>query len=273
MKNLRYAVIVYAALFSAQWALATPLIFTSPPRESPAKGVEDYGPIAEFLSKATGQEIIYQHPKNWLSYMKDVQTGKYDLIFDGPHFVSWRVAKLNHAPLVRLPGGLDFVVITKKDSNTVQKLEDLAGRFVCGHAPPNLATLTMQAQFTNPNQQPQIRVVRGFPNAFKGLLAGNCDGAVIPAKVYNNLNKNDEKKSTRILFHSKPLPHQAFSADPRISPQLQNQIRQALLSPNGVKATSKLRARFAGGKELMATDRNEYQGFGYLLQEIWGFQL
>lgn len=273
MTKIRILILVGISLLPFQWAIAEPFVFTSPPREVAKKGKEDFGPIAEFLTKTTGKEFVYEHPGNWLSYMKDMQTGKYDLIFDGPHFVSWRVAKLNHAPLVRLPGGLDFVVITNKNSKKVEKLEDLAGRYVCGHAPPNLATMTMQAQFTNPNRQPQIRVVRGFPNAYKGLLAGSCDGAVIPAKVYNKLNKEDPQKSTRILFHSKPLPNQAFSADPRITPELQNKIRQALLSPEGVKATANLRTRFVGGKELLPTDRNEYQGFGYLLQEIWGFQL
>lgn len=260
-------------LFAAQTALAAPYVFTSPPREKPNQGEQDYGPIAAYLSKVTGQEFVYQHPRNWLSYMKDMQTGKYDLIFDGPHFVSWRVAKLNHTPLVRLPGGLDFVVIARKDNQKIQELDDLAGRFVCGHAPPNLATLTMQAQFPNPNRQPQVRVVRGFANAYKGLINKECDGAVIPSKVYNKLDKKDEKKTTRILFHSKPLPHQAFSADPRIPREIQDEIRRSLLAPEGVKATEKLRARFAGGKELLSTDRNEYEGFGYLLREIWGFQL
>ena len=70
-------------------------------------------------------------------------------------------------------------------------------------------------------------------------------------------------------WHSAPVARTRNDS----SVDAQNQIREALLSPDGVKATSKLRARFAGGKELMATDRNEYQGFGYLLQEIWGFQL
>lgn len=273
MKFRQIIVSLGLILFGVQAAVAEPLIFTSPPRETPAKGQEDYGPIADYLSKSTGREFVYRHPKNWLSYMKDMQTGKYDLVFDGPHFVSWRVAKLNHTPLVRLPGALEFVVITKKDNGKIQEMNDLAGRYVCGHAPPNLATLTMQAQFSNPNRQPQIRVIRGFTNVFNGLLEDKCDGAVIPAKVYNKLNKKDETKSTRILFHSTPLPHQAFSADPRIPSELQSKIRQSLLSPGGVKATVKLRDRFAGGKELLATDRGEYQGFSYLLQEIWGFQL
>jgi len=269
----RHLIAVVVLCLGPGLAAAEPYVFTSPPREPAAKGKKDYGPIADYLSKVTGKKFVYQHSDNWLSYMKDLQTGKYDLIFDGPHFVSWRVAKLNHTPLVRLPGGLDFVVISRKDDKKIEQLEDLAGYFVCGHAPPNLASLIMQAQFNNPARQPQIREVRGFPNAFKGLLEGKCDGAVLPARVYNKLNKEDKDKRTRILFHSKPLPHQAISADPRIPADLQNKIRASLLTPEGEAATKALRTRFGGGQKMIPTDRDEYQGFGYLLRDFWGFAL
>ena len=50
-------------------------------------------------------------------------------------------------------------------------------------------------------------------------------------------------------------------------------MRAALLSPEGVAATENLRKRFAGGKEMIATDRAEYEGYGFLLSDFWGFEL
>jgi len=35
-------------------------------------------------------------------------------VFDGPHFVSWRMTKLQHVPLVKFPGNLEFVVAVRK---------------------------------------------------------------------------------------------------------------------------------------------------------------
>lgn len=251
--------------------LAETFVFTAPPRETPERGQADYGPIAEYLSSATGAEIVYQHSNNWLSYMKDMQKAKYDLIFDGPHFVSWRVERLNHTPLVRLPGGLDFVVVSRTDDPRIVRLEDLAGYQVCGHAPPNLATLTLQAQFLNPARQPQIREVKGFANAFEGVIDKSCRGATLPAGVYRRLDKGDVQGKTRILFQSKPLPHQALSADPRVPKALQERITNALLAPEGVKATARLRERFAGGKRMLAATIQEYQGYAYLLRDFYGF--
>ncbi len=262
--------LVASALIAAH---ADEFIFTSPPREKPAEGKAMYGPIADFLTRKTNHTFTYKHPDNWLSYMKGMRMGEYDLAFDGPHFVSWRVAALQHTPLVRLPGKLVFVVISRKDNAKAATLKELAGRPICGHAPPNLATLTMQDQFQNPARQPSVVVVRGFKNVYKAMLKGKCDAAVIPAKVYDKLNKKDEQKQTQILFRSTGLPHQAISASPKIPEDVQQAIRAALLSPEGVAATKNLRKRFAGGKEMIATDRADYEGYGFLLSDFWGFEL
>jgi ABC-type phosphate/phosphonate transport system substrate-binding protein len=235
--------------------------------------MELYGPIADFLSASTNHTFKYKHPDNWLSYMKGMRMGDYDMAFDGPHFVSWRVAALQHTPLVRLPGKLEFVVISRKDNAKVTKLKDLAGMSICGHAPPNLATLTMQDQFQNPARQPRVEVIRGFKNVYKAMVASKCDAAVIPAKVYKKLDKKDEQKQTQVLYKSVGLPHQAISVATSIPEAVQQEIQAALLSPEGTNATAKLRKRFAGGKEMIAADKALYEGYGYLLGDFWGFEL
>src|SRR5512135_225067 len=55
------------------------LIFTSPPRESRAKGNEVYQPISDYLSKVTGQKVVYQYPDNWLTYQRDMRKNVYDI--------------------------------------------------------------------------------------------------------------------------------------------------------------------------------------------------
>jgi ABC-type phosphate/phosphonate transport system substrate-binding protein len=271
VKGLMASLVLVCSMLAA--AQADEYVFTAPPREKPVQGKELYGPIADFLTAKTGHTFTYKHPDNWLSYMKDMRMDKFDLVFDGPHFVSWRVAALEHTPLVRLPGKLEFVIISRKDNAKVSKLNDLSGKSICGHAPPNLATLTMQEQFKNPARQPRVEVVRGFKNVYNAMVARKCDAAVIPAKVYKKLNKSDEQKQTRVLFQSTGLPHQAISAATRIPTDAQQEMQAALLSPEGVAATEKLRKRFAGGKEMITTNKDEYKSYGYLLSDFWGFEL
>ncbi|MDH5777459.1 MAG: phosphate/phosphite/phosphonate ABC transporter substrate-binding protein, partial [Gammaproteobacteria bacterium] len=69
---------------------------TAPPRESKEAGNKLYTPLANHLSKLLNAKVVYQHPGNWLNYQRDMREDKYDIVFDGPHFISWRLEHLKH---------------------------------------------------------------------------------------------------------------------------------------------------------------------------------
>ncbi len=244
-------------------------VFAFPPREATTKAEEIYQPIADYLSAATGKKISIKAPDNWLRYDTDMQKGMYDLVFDGPQFIGWRIAKQAHAPLVSLEGTLSFAVLVRKDDPRTQDIKDLVGRKVCALNPPNLATLTLQSQFDNPARQPFLISVTGFQDSFNGLVAGKCEAAVIPAALVSKLDKDQR---TRVIFTSKALPNQGFSAGPRIPVAVQEKIKQALLAPEGKAVTAKLRAEY-GNKDFVSAARQQYEGLGALLKDVWGFDL
>jgi len=233
------------------------LIFSAPPRGALAKETENYQPVADFLTRVTGRKVIYQHSKDWLSYARDMTQGKFDLVFDGPHFNGWRMENLNHTPLVKLPEDFIFVVIVKAENKSIQNIKQLAGRRICAHAPPNLGTLTLLNQFDNPVRQPLISTVKGWDKSYNSLVAGQCVATVVPIK---NMEKMDKGKNlTRVVYKSPAMPNQAISAGPRIPQATQEKIRQALLSEEGKAATAKLRAVYAG-KDFVPATRAEYVG-------------
>lgn len=240
------------------------LVFSAPPRGSYQEEVAIYQPIVDLLSKVIGKKVTYQYSDNWLSYSKDMTEGNYDIVFDGPAFNGWRIEKLSHTPIVRLPEDFVFVVITRADNDRVKQVKDLAGRMICAHAPPNLGTLTMLSQFDNPARQPVIIETKGWDNSYKAMLDGKCAATVVPIK---NLTKNDAgaKKLTKTLYQHKAMPNQAISVGPRIAPELHKKIAQALLTEEGKQATSKLRSAYAG-KDFVPATRDEYAGMGDLLK-------
>jgi len=242
----------------------TELVFSAPPRGSFQEEAAIYQPIVDLLSKVIGKKVTYQYSDNWLSYSKDMTEGSYDIVFDGPAFNGWRIDKLSHTPIVRLPEDFVFVVITKADNDRVKQVKDLAGRMVCAHAPPNLGTLTLLSQFDNPAREPVIVETKGWDNSYKAMLGGKCVATVVPIK---NLAKNDTgaKKLTKTLYQHKAMPNQAISVGPRIAPALHAKIAQALLSEEGKQATAKLRTAYAG-KDFVPTTRDEYAGLGDLLK-------
>lgn len=243
--------------------LGNTLILSAPPRGTLADETQNYQPVADFLSRIVGKKVVYQYSDNWLSYTSDMTKGKFDFVFDGPHFNGWRMENQNHTPLVKLPEDFIFVVVVKADNASIQDMKKLAGRRICAHAPPNLGTLTMLKQFDNPSRQPLIIEVQGWDKSYNSLMAGKCVATVIPLKIKEKMDKGN---LTKILYKSQALPNQALSAGPRISPDIQARLKQALLSDEGKAATAKLRAAYAG-KDFVSATREEYAGLGFYLND------
>jgi len=267
-KHRTCAAIVLVAAFAIQTAAAD-LVLSAPPRETPEAGLMTYGPLAEFLSKAIGEKVEYRYPANWGLYQALMTKGEYDLVFDGPHFVSWRIQRLQHVPLAALSGRLSFVVVALQTDTQVQAIKDLVGKKVCAHAPPNLATLTLFDQFTNPSRQPRLVETKGFEGAYQGLLAGKCVGTVLPLEAHKKL---DAAARTKVLYTSEPFMNQALTAGPRVSVQTQQKIAKALLEAEGKTASQQIAAAF-GGSEFVAVTKDDYAGYDGLLKNTWGFEL
>ncbi len=244
-----------------------PLVFSAAPRETPEEGIKRYEPIAEYLSRVIGKKIIYKHPGTWGVYRSEMLRGSYDLIFDGPHFNSYRTDKLNHNILAKIPKSHDFVVVVKKDENRFANLKQMAGRTFCTHAPPNLGTLVLLSQFNNPARQPIIINTKGWKNIYKGVVSGRCTAGILPLL---NLRKYDKRK-VKVIFKAGSLPNQAFSAGPRISPEDQSKIAAALVAPEAAAPTAKLRAAYRVGKSFATAGNQEYRGLADFLKNEWGY--
>ena len=245
-------------------------VFSAPPRGTVAEEKEIYDPIMAYLSQATGQRFVFKPSGNWLAYGKEMTEGRYDLVFDGPHFNGWREARLQHRPLVKLPEDFVFVVAARADDASIKDVKSLAGRAVCAHAPPNLGTLTMMSKFDNPSRQPFIVQVEGWKASYEGVLSKECVATVLPLK---NLNKfdNGANKKTRILYQHVALPNQAFSAAPSIPADVQVKIAKALLSEEGKRVAAKLLETYAA-KQFVTASPEEYAGLGILLKDSLYYQ-
>lgn len=246
------------------------LILSAPPRENISEAEQVYTPVAEYLSKVLGRTVMYKYPGNWGVYQGLMQKGAYDIVFDGPHFNSWRVERTQHNVLVKVPGDHVFVVLVKKDNERLRELKQLVGRTLCAHAPPNLGTLTVLNEFDNPARQPLIVNIEGWKNIYDGMIANKCVAAVVTLKALEQLEK-DSGRQTKMIFRGPTLPDNAFSAGPRITTADQEKIARALMTPEGEKATAKLREKYAGNKAFIASNNKEYNGLSIYLKNEWGY--
>jgi len=246
------------------------LVLGAPPREDADEAKAIYGPVAEYLSTVLGRKVVFHHAGNWGVYQGLMQKGAYDLEFDGPHFNSWRIERTQHNVLVKASGDFVFGVLVLKDNDRIKELKQLAGRTICASAPPNLGTLTVLNEFSNPARQPIIVNTDGWKEIHQGLLAGRCVAAVLPLKQLEKFEKNGGRQS-RLIFRGAALPDNALSAGPRLTPAEQDKIARAMLSPEGEQATARLREKYAQGKPFVAASNKEFVGLSTYLKNEWGY--
>lgn len=261
---------IQIAFFYTSLTLGEPkLILSSPPRETPQAGQEQYGVIAEELSKVLGVEVVYEHPKNWTRYAADMRAGKYDLVFDGPHFAAWRMKHVNHAPVARLPGTLKFLIISRAENKDINSIHDLIGKQICGLASPNLGTISVFALYDNPVIQPEIKVIKGGArNVVKAFFNGECSAAVVRDKLYLNLPQA-KKDLIKVIDASDDMPNQTITVSTKVSVYNREKIKEFLTSIEGAKTADKLLSTYSrGNKKFLPTKDTEYTSLENLIEGV-----
>lgn len=269
-KKIILSIVLIVNLYST--AFAQGLIFSAPPRETAEEGMKIYGPIVAHLSKILEVPVTYEHPGNWLNYQRDMRNNKYDIIFDGPHFIAWREKHLGHEALVKLPGKLQFVLVIDKDAVGYDHPDKLIGKRICGISPPNLSMLTILDYYRNPVRQPMIKGIKGgMGKVFKSFLSEKykCDAAILRTTFHNKKLSDDQRAMIKTLYTTQEMPNQGISVSKRISPELKLRIKKSLTIGDGVKSTEKLLKRFGGkAKSLIPTQKKEYAGYNNLLEGV-----
>jgi len=268
-------VVMLFLLLCAQIQLVSAeLVLTAPPREKADAGEKLYGPLAAELSKVLKEKVTYKHPGNWLAYQRDMRNDAYDIIFDGPHFISWRAKNRKHAAIGKLPGSLQFVIVGHADNEKIQSPDDLIGKKICGIPPPNLGTLTVYAAYKHPARQPVIVPVRGgFKKVYASFAKGRCDAAVFRTTFYAKKLTDEQRKITKVLYKSKALTNQGISVSSRVSSKARNKIIATVTQGDRVPATKNILKRFGGkAKAFKRASANDYsKDYQYLEGVIFGW--
>lgn len=265
---------IYTATFISVMLL-TPVramadyLFTAPPRESLEAGIKLYQPIADFLTRTTGETFVYKHPDDWKEYSSGMRNQEYDLAFDGPHFVSWRVKNINHDVIAKLPQLHIWRVIARKDSDDIASLEDLVGRKVCAPKSPNFGMLTMMSHYSDPDREPIHIVTKGWKDGYTAVVQNKCDATVLPKT--NHKKFDPQLTKTKAIHTHLPYPNQAFTAGPKFPPALKAKIIKNLLSDEGQVALSNLRDRYTRGAKLVSVENEEYEGISMVLKRAGNF--
>ncbi len=266
-KEKRILLLLLSALIP-QTVLAD-YIFTAPPRESHDRGKKVYKPVADFLSAATGEKFVYKQQNTWKEYVAGMKNQKYDLMFDGPHFVDWRIHNIGHNTLLKIPHLLQWRVIVRQDNTSITGIQDLVGKTACAPGSPNFGMLNLFNHFKDESKQPIHVKVKGWNNVYEDVKSGKCVAGVLPKKNHQMFDKDE--KYTRSIHTHLPFPNQAITSGKRISESLREKIRNALLTDEGQMALQNLRTRYTGGARLVSAEDEEYDSIHTLLLKAKNF--
>ena len=270
-RNLIPCVFISLFLSPALYAANDELIFATAPTHSIEETTKLYTPIVKFLSAKTGKKFKLDVPTNFIQYSKQIQMNKYDMVFDGPHLVAWRMERQQHIPIVRFPGQIKIVIAAKEDS-VLSSMDDLQyGIRICSFTPPNLLTMSMLSYFPSPAKQPSLIRVQGFKNLMSCLKMGKGNAAVLRDKLWEKAQKTGAAKGLKIIAApTRSYPGRTFTVGPKIDAELRSKITNLLLSEEGLKVMEPLLKRFKKKKTIKANPK-DYKGLSSLISTVWGF--
>lgn len=263
-------VLLLAGLFFSH-QLNAALILTAPPRESKEQGEKLYGPLAKYLTQLLGEEVVYKYPRGWLRYQRDIRRNVFDIVFDGPHFASWRMEHKSHSALVKLPGTLDFYFITRKSRTNIKIPEDLVHKKVCVIPPPNLTSLVLLDVLNSPTREPILKSVKGgMFSLYKQLNNNACDAAVVRKDFFDKKLTEEQRAPYKIIYTSKPIPNQVITASDRVDEFKQKMIVQSLTQGEGRLVMKNILKRFGGKKvkSFVAAKKEDFAGQNELLEGV-----
>ena len=270
----RYASSLVALLFlfgTAVNAADDEIVFSTAPTHSKEETLKLYTPLMRYLSEVTGKKFVIKPAANFIEYSVRMRLGKYDMLFDGPHLTGWRMANMEHTPIVRFPGTIKIVVAAKKDSR-LNSMEDLEGGYarVCAFSSPNMLTMAFLSYFPNPVRQPSLIRTQGFKHLVSCLKSNRGQAAVLRDKFWGKISEEDKAELKLIAQPERGYPERTFSVSSELSEPLRKQIAEAILSEEGQKVSQALLARFKK-KNFIPAKAEDYKDLDLLLRPVWGF--
>ncbi|WP_455210540.1 phosphate/phosphite/phosphonate ABC transporter substrate-binding protein [Kaarinaea lacus] len=267
---IRWFVLCWFAAFVTP--LQADIIFAAPPQYSEETAREIYGPLIRYLELIIGETVVFEYPSGWREYSKNMREDHYDIVFDAPHFSSWRMKHIEHEAVVRLPGTLGYVVVTNQDEQYINSLRDLVSSQICSLASPNLSTMTVYRLFDNPVNMPQIKEIDGtFNDVYQALKERQCKAAVLREADYDALAP-EEQKSIKVIAKSEPMPERTITVSRRLRTK-KRIITMMLTSVEGSRAGENIFREYGKQQqEFIPVTPDEYKDLDSLLSHVvWGW--
>lgn len=199
------------------------------PQFQPVEINRTWGPVLEYLGRATGQTFVLKLAKDIPAFEADLRAGAHDFAYMNPYHQVMAKRAQGYVPLVRDSKLLSGILVVRQD-DPIQSVRALDGKTLSFPAPNAFgASLWIRAQLA---EQERIKITplyaKTHTNAYRQTLSGQTAAA---GGVRATLDKEPEdvRNKLRVLMETPGAAPHPFSAHPRVSPKLQQAVIDAML--------------------------------------------
>jgi len=230
----------------------------------PKRSIEFYQPLAEYLSKQTGEDIKIIAAVNFPAYWETMKKGKeYDIVMDAAHFTDFRRDRLGYTVLAKVPDTVSYSLVTDEEAMILDP-EELIGKPIATMSSPGLGGIRLNEMFPNPLRQPIIMETPNSLAAVDKVKKGEAIAAIIPTPLLNSL------EGLNTVTTTDPVPHVGFSVAPGVSKKLQKSIKKALIEASKTEEGKKMLEAISF-PQFVEANAKIYDGQAALLEGVWGY--
>ena len=220
--------------------------------------------LAGHLSRRVGASfrlLVSEHAlDHWIRVRRD---GGAELVIDEAHFADYRAGAFSYRVIARVAGTRSFHLLARR-SEGVRDLEDLWAKPVASAPAPSLAALQLLDLFDHPLRVPILHVADSHRQALALLAAGEVGAAFVPVEWRST------EAEFAVVLEGEEAPGMALSLSPRVSPETEAAIRDALLGTLAPGPRSGAGAPVSGLR-FEAADTEHYAGYARLLRGTFGY--
>jgi len=262
--KLRQIIILFGMVLWSLNLMAAEYNLVVQPTLSRAAVIEQYKPLADYLSAQTGHTIKIKAYRNFLTYWEKMKKSRgFDLVLDAAHFTDFRVQQQGYKVLAKIPDTVSFAVVTT-ENKFVFDTEELVLKKVASMSSPGLGGIRLGGMFPNPIRLPFVIPATDSIDAVEKLLAGNVDAAIIPTPLVGNF------EGLNTITTTESVPHMALSSSPEIPDAVAEKISSALVNANMTESGQKMLSKL-NLVEFVSATNDTYAGYAELLDGVFGY--
>jgi len=227
--TLLISMALWAGMSSVVLADKAKLTFGIVPQQAASKLARQWVPIMRYLSAKTGYNIEFKTPSNIPEFETKLANGDYDFAYMNPyHYVVFGDAP-GYEAIAKQKGKKIKGIIVAKKSAAIQNISELNGMQLAFPSPAAFAASILPRAFLNAEGiSVSPKYVSSHDSVYRSVALGRLPAGGGIIRTFNSVG-DDVSDELKVIWESRGYTPHAFAAHPRVTDEVRENIRFALI--------------------------------------------